>query len=1134
MAMQDKLINNLDKFIRKYYKNQLIKGVLYSIGLLLVTFLAITILEYFGYFSTWVRTLFFWLYIAITVLLVVLYILIPLSKMYKIGRRISYEQAAWIIGKYFPEVSDKLLNLLQLKGLPSAEGSDLLEAGIRQKTENLSPIPFAKAIDLKQNKKYVKYAFIPVLLLIGILIFSPSIIKEPSARIINHTTYYEKPAPFAYRILNKKLEIPQQEDFLLQVKIEGDDIPNEVFINIENQVYKMQKLDKITYSYLFKNVQKSQRFFLEAVDVKSSDYLLTVFPKPTVVDFQVKLSYPAYTGKQPETLSNIGDLTIPEGTTVQWLFQTKDVKDLYFMVNETVEKRSPNENGRLSVAKRFLTSADYGFYVSNPFVLTSDTLRYSVSSIVDVAPMIAAIEMRDSVQNERLFFKGKIKDDYGFSKLQFKMIKTNGEDTTQKRIISNNIPFKPTETAQEFYYATVLEGIEVGPGDRIEYYFEVWDNDAIHGPKSSKSQIFEIKIPTEKELQNALEMASTQIKEASDASMSEIKKMQNEINEMMRKLVNKQELTWQDKKQLEELAKKQKTIKETVQKMQEQMKQNNQLEQQYRKQTESIIEKQKELDRLYNEVMNDEMKEMMKEMEKLMQEADKKKVQQALEELKMKNENIEKQLDQNIELLQRLELEKMIENAIKKTEDLAEKQRDLANETEQSGQKKSEALSEKQDKLNKEFQELQKDIDKVQQKLKQIDEEAEFKRNKETENSISNKQNEASKQLNKGKHKNASEQQKSAADELDKLSNQLAEAQMDMEQEDLAEDAEKVRQLLKNLVTLSFDQEKLIGNLNTTLIQDPMYQKIIANQNKIKDDFKTIEDSLRGMAKRQIKVASVINKEVGEINTNIAKSMNGLLQMNQTFYGNSKNMGTATSMQYAMTSLNNLALVLAESLDQMQSQMRQNSRQKKSGNCKKSGSCKNPGNNPKPGKGKPSPGSMKQMQDALNKQMEAMKKQLDKQGQPKGRGKMGENGMSEEFARMAALQEQIRRMMQKYGEELKQQSGGAMGKDINNVLKQMEQTETDLVNKTISRQTMERQQQIMTRLLEHEKAEMKREKEQRRESTEGKDIFQVSKENLEEYNKLKQKELEMFRTAPPSFTNYYKMKVNEYFYKFEN
>ena len=1135
MYPNDEIIDKLDAFIRKYYKNKLIRGVIYTVALLVIMFILVSLFEYFGYFGTVVRMVIFWSYITITIVFMLFYILFPVLKMCKIGKRMSYSQAAEIIGKHFPEISDKLLNLLQLKELSSSVDSDLLQAGIEQKTNALSPIPFLKAIDLKQNKKYLKYAVVPLFIVILLLLISPAVLKDSSTRIINYSINYQKPAPFSFVLLNDSLHVPQQEDFLLKVKIDGNSVPDEVFIYIDGKSYKMNKLDKITYSYLFKNVQKSHSFYFESVDVRSGIYNLSVYPKPVILDFQVKLSYPTYTRKKSETLVNVGDLLVPEGTEIQWIFQTRDVDHFYFMVDSVSEKYLPNKNGRITISKSIYSPFMYNFYSGNDYISTSDTLNYSLSVIPDAFPMIIVVQMQDSMGSGRVFFRGRIKDDYGFSALKFKLIKTPVDDTINKEFIEKDISFSTIDCSQEFYYSTLFEDIEINSGDKVEYYFEVWDNDGIHGPKLSKSQVFEIKVPTEEELENMLDATSAKVSEMSENSLSEIKKIQKEIADMTRKLLDKKELTWQDKKQMEELAKKQKSLKETLEKMQDQIKQNNMLEQQYREQSEAILEKQKELDRLYNEVLNDEMKEMMNEINKMIEEVDKKKVQDALENMKLKNENLEKQLDQNIELMKRLELEKKIENTIKKTEELADKQRKLAKETENSKRKDIDELSKKQEKLNDEFKSLQKDIDEIQKKAKEINESSDFKRNKEIEKSISNNQKEASKDLQNKDKKKASEKQNSAADELDKMSNQLAEAKLDMEQEELAEDAEQIRQLLKNLVTLSFEQEALITDLNSILIQDPKYQDIISAEHKIKDDFKTIEDSLRAMSKRQIKVASVINKELENINLNISKSLSGLLRMNQTFYGSSKNLGASSSMQYTMMSLNNLALVLAESLDEMQSQMRQNSQKKNSGNCKNSGSCDKPGNS-KPGKGKQSAKSMKELQDALNKQMESMKQQLDKQGNKQdGRSRIGEGSkMSEEFARMAAQQEQIRRMMQKYGEELKQSSGGKMGKEVDKLLKQMEQTETELVNKTITKQTLMRQQQILTRLLEHEKAEMQREKEQRRESKEAKDILQPSQGNLEEYNKLKQKELEMFRTIPPSFTNYYKSKVNEYFYKVGN
>ena len=1126
MADNDIILQKIDAFIRKYYKNRMIKGIICVSALLFAFFLVAVLSENFGYFSTMVRTVIFWLYIVAAVTLIAVYIIVPLAKMHRIGRVLDHEQAAVIIGEHFPEIGDKLLNLLQLKTLSETQDSDLLLASIEQKTAALSPLPFRSAVDLKQNRKYLKYLIIPLLAIVVLLIAAPTLITSPSERILHHGTFYEKPAPFAFELLSHPLQAVKQEDFPLQVEIVGNSLPDEVFVVVGKQSYKMRKDGKTTFSYLFKNVQKTVQFHFEAVGVQSQTFELEVFPKPLLLNFDAKLIYPAYTGRQAELLSNVGDFTLPEGTAVQWSFQTQFAENLYFISDSTVHNLTPDQNGRLSFAKRLFVSQRYGFFTSNSYVKSSDTLLYTITTIPDVAPMIAVSELRDSLRYDRVFFRGQIKDDYGFSKLTFNLVKTTS-DSAYNTVRCYPLSLDKGLSSQEFYYALNVSELDLQMGENITYYFEVWDNDGIHGPKSARSQMFEIRVPTEKEVQNQIDANNESIQNAGEQSMSEIKKTQQEIDELMRKLVDKKELNWQDKKDLEQLAKKQKQLKEDIARMQEQIRQNNAFQQQFHEQTQSILEKQRQLEQLFQQLMTDEMKELMKEIDKLLNDSDKAKLQEALENIKLKNEDIEKQLDQNLELMKRLEAEKMVENAIQKAEELAQKQRDLAKESEKASKKDAEKLSQKQEQLSKEFKELQQSLDKAQEQFRQLEDSPTLRRDKNTEKNIENQQNNAKQNLDKGKNKNASQNQKQAADDLDKLSNQLAESMVDMEQEDLAEDVETIRQLLKNIVTLSFNQEELIDDLNKTYIQDVKYQTIINRQNRVKSDFVAVEDSLRAIAKRQIKVAPMISKEVSAINTNISYSLRDLLRLNQNYYGQSKNTGASRSMQYAVTSLNNLALVLAESLDQMQQQMRQNNQQKKSGSCKKSGTCNNPsqGNSGK----KPSPKTMKQLQDALNKQLEALKKQIDSKGKQQG-GSRQNSEFSEQFAKMVAQQEQIRRMMQQYADELKQSSAGQAGKELDDIMQKMEQTEHDLVNKTITEQTLMRQQQIMTRLLEHEKAQMQREKDDRRQSTEAKEVQQLSKPDLEKYKQLKDKSIETLNNSPIPFTDFYKNKVNEYFF----
>lgn len=1126
MADNDIILQKIDAFIRKYYKSRMIKGCICVVSLLLAVFLVIALAEHFGYFSTAVRTVIFWTYILATAFFVGFYILVPFAKMHKIGSRISREQAALIIGEHFPEIGDKLLNLLQLQTMAETTDSDLLVAGIEQKTQALSLLPFRSAVDLKANRKYFKYLIIPLLVILLLLIVAPSTITAPSLRLLHHNTYYEKPAPFSFELLSHPLQAVKQDDFLLKVGIEGNTVPDEVYVNFGNRSYKMHKDDPATFSYLFKNVQKTQEFYFEAVGVRSQTFELKVFPKPLLLNFEVKLNYPAYTGKPAEQLSNVGDFAVPEGTSVQWSFQTQFVNSLSFIVDSSVQSLVPNQNGRLAFAKRIARTINYGFYTSNSYVNSSDTLFYTISAIPDIAPMIAVAEQHDTLLNDRVFFRGQIKDDYGFSRLAFKIVKTSA-DSSKNSIKSYNLELQKGVSAQEFYYVLNVNELQLSSGESIEYYFEVWDNDGIHGPKSARSQVFEMRMPTDQEIQNQIDANIGNVNKANEQSLSEIKKTQQEISELMRKLVDKKELTWQDKKDLEQLAKQQKKLKDDIAKMQEQIKQNNQFQQQYREQSEAIMEKQRQLEQLYEKLMTDDMKELMKEIEKLMNDVDKSKLQETLENIKLKNEDIEKQLNQDIELMKRLEVEKAVENAIKKAEELSQRQRELSEQTSKASKKDAEKLQQQQEQLNKEFKDLQKSLDKAQEQFRQLEDSPTLRRDKNTEKNIENQQNNALQNLDKGKNKNASQNQKDAADDLDKMSNQLAESLVDMEQEDLAEDVETVRQLLKNLVTLSFNQEQLADDLNQTYIQDTKYQTIINRQNRVKIDFAAVEDSLRAMAKRQIKIASLVNKEVSAINTNISYSLRDLLRLNQNYYGQSKNSSASRSMQYTVTSLNNLALVLAESLDQMQQQMRQNNQMKKSGSCKKSGNCNNPSQG-KSGK-KPSPKTMKQLQEALNKQLEALKKQIDAKGKQQS-GSRSNSEFSEQFAKMVAQQEQIRRMMQKYAEELKQSTAGNAGKELDDIMQKMEQTEHDLVNKTITEQTIMRQQQIMTRLLEHEKAQMQREKDDRRQSTEAHEVQQLSAPDLEKYNQLKNKNIETLQTNPASFTDFYKNKINEYFY----
>lgn len=1103
------LIKKLDEFTRKYYKNFLMRGSIYSVASIIVFFILVTTLEYFGHFGTLARSVIFYAFIAINLGILYFYFFTPLLKIYRIGKIISHEQAATIIGQHFSDIKDKLLNTLQLKQLADSNPSNasLITASIDQRIEQLRPVPFHIAIDLRKNRKYLKYALVPILLLLFIIIAAPGLITDPTNRLLHHNTYYEREAPFQFVVQNKSLEAVQQEDYVLDVKMTGKEIPENIFIEINGNEYQLTKENTVNFHYTFKNLQKDQKFQLFADDYYSREYEISVIPRPMILNFDVSLSYPAYVGKKDESLTNTGDLVVPEGTSIKWHFLTKDTKNITLRFkdkNVETENKSGNSYSYTSV---FKSSQNYSIIPANEYLKNSDSLTYAISVIADAYPTIKVLEYGDSVNKSQYYYKGMIKDDYGFTALTFNYRKLDSEDSLiTKRSIVKPVTINNAVNQQEFYYFFDFSTIATEPGDEFEYYFEVWDNDGVNGSKATRSQKLVYKLPSEKELETQTKESNEKIENDLTTSIAGAKKLQKQIEEFSKNLVDKKTLNWQEKKQLQDILDMQKNLQDKVDLIQKENLKKNNLEDQYQKNNEDLLKKQEELNKLFNDLMNDEMKELFKKLQDMLDKMDKTKINDLLDKMKLSSKDLEKQLDRNLELFKQLEVEKELNETIEKLNKLSEKQEKLSEKTEKENSGKNDSLKKAQEELNKEFQDIRKDIDTLQKNNQELENPNNLDSTDAEEKNIQQEQSNSMNNLNNNKNKKASQSQKNAANQMKELAEKMEQMQNDMQMENNTEDIEALRDILENLIKASFDQEDLITQLGETKSSDPKYNTIIQQQKDLKDDIQMIEDSLFALSKRQSQIESYVNQEIADINNNMDNSLTGL---------KNRNPNTAKAkQQMAMTSINNLALMLSETLSAMQQQLAS-----QKGSCSKSGSCS------KPGSGSPSFKSMRQLQEKLNKAMEEM------QNGTNPNGTNGQQSISEQLAKLAAEQEAIRKQLQEMMEKMKEDGSTETG-DMNDLMNKMEESETELVNKMLSGETLERQKEILTHLLESEKAEKERELDEKRESNEAKNENYSNPEKFFEYNSIKMQEVELLKTVPPTLKTFYKNKVNEYFYNF--
>jgi hypothetical protein len=1145
------LIEKIDQFTRKYYMNNLIRGSLYSIGVLLAAFISFSLLESYYFSATsssmQLRKVLFYSFLGISALTLGVLVFRPLLQYFKLGAVISHEQAASIIGHHFGNVKDKLLNVLQLKDQMNYADSALVEASINQKIQNLKPVPFAAAIDLKENKRYLRYALPPLLLLL-LMLFSSNILEESAGRIINNNKEFEKAALFSFVIDDKERKVVQYNNYELEVHVDGEALPNEVFIEVDNYKYKLEKKTPNTFKYTFVELRKDTKFNLTANGVISKNYDIDVLEKPQIADFDIKLDYPSYTGRKDESITGIGDLVVPVGTNIDWFFKSINTNALSI--------KFPGEEGRtettqvgesaFSAQKRVLKEGTYKIFIGNKELPTGDSISYSLTLIPDMYPSIDVKSNRDSLNDKVVYFVGEASDDYGLRALNFNYKIERNEQVIKE----DKMPMTITKGKQTTYdHIMNVKDLNLQPGDKLSYYFQVFDNDGVKGSKSVKTPVMYYEMPTVEELKENESTNNTEIKNELEDAIKKMKKLGDNVKKVQNRILQKKDMNWQDRRELEKLIKEREEIAEEIEQAKDNFDENIEKQEEYQKVSKEIAEKQEMLQKLFDEVMNDEMKDLFQEMEEMLNEMDQEQLKEQLDEIKMSEEEMEKELDRMLELFKKMEVEKAMEDAVSELDSLAKEQEDLSKEAEENAKKDEDAdkdnkdgddkkgddkkgddkdgdkkdgddkkkmsqeeMEKKQEEINKKFDEIMKKVEEAKEKNEDLenpmdmDSEEMDEQQKDVQENLQN----SSEQLQKKKNKKASKSQKNAAEKMKEMSKEMKEMMKMNEMEQMKEDVKSMRQLLENLVDMSFDQEDLIEEVNVTIANTPTYVRLVQKQDKIKDDFRHIEDSLQALSKRVYQIEAFVTEKVTAVKKTLKKSVETLEERQKRT--------AVVQQQYTMTGVNDLALMLNEAMDQMQQQMAQ--QMPGTQVCEKPGQGKPGGQGEGKGKDgkKPGMGGMRQMQEQLNKQMEKMKEMM-KQGKMPG---------GKQFAQMAAKQAAIRKAMQD-AKKKGQKKGKGGGKELQEMIDAMDKVETDLVNKRLPNDMQKRQKDILTRLLQAENAERERELDEKREAERPEKYVPKMPPALEEYLKKRQGQVEMFKTVSPSLKPYYKNLVEKYF-----
>ena len=1120
--IQDKL----EAFIRRYYTNELIKGAILFFAIGLLYFLFTLFVEHVLWLNTSARSVLFWLFIAVEIGLLVKFIFIPLAKLFKLQKGIDYKLASKIIGKHFREVNDKLLNVLQLN--ESASKSELLLASIEQKSVELNPIPFKSAVNLNKNFSYLKYAAIPVaILLLTFFTGNFNWFSDSYKRVVHYKTAYEPPAPFQFFVVNDALKAIENKDFKLIVKTAGDVTPENAEITFNDETYFLQQKGVGEFEYIFTQPKEAIIFRLSANNVVSKPYVLEVLEVPSFLSFNMVLEYPQHTKKKQDIFKSTGNAVVPEGTRIKWQLSTKSTDYVNLFAKDTLSFVS-NTTNVFEASKLVFNNFDYTISASNKNLQNFENLAFSVQVVKDEFPELNIKSAVDSLDLQTLYFYGQISDDYGFSKLQLVYYPFDNEE--DKRF--QNIPISNGNISE--FISAFPNNLEISEGLPYTLYFQVFDNDKVNGFKSSKSNLFNYRKRTKSEEEQKVLQEQNQTIQDLNKSLQKFDEQDKQLEEFSKNQKEKSTLNFNDKKKLESFIKRQKQQDEMMQNFNKQLKENLEQFQKETKQEDVFKEDLKE--RLKeNEAQLKKDEKLLEELEKIQEKINKEELTQKLEELAKQNKNKKRSLEQLLELAKRFYVEKKLEKLQNELKELSEEQENLSEESEEKNTK------ENQEELNKAFDEFQKDLDELQKDNKALKKPLEIPRDKLDEQEVQDEQKSATDALEnkdgnqdaqqkQAQKQKAKQSQKKAAKKMQQMSDKMQQSMQSGGGEQMQEDTEMLRQILDNIVLFSFNQEALMNQFKNIEVDHNKYANYLRKQNNLKEHFEHIDDSLFALSLRQPKLSENVNKEITEVFYNIEKALD-LFADNQMYQG-------VSSQQFTVTASNNLADFLSDVLDNMQESLSMSQ-----------GS----------GQGDMQLPDIIMSQEQLNKMMQEGIKKVER-GKPKeeGKGKEGEKGKdgnkgkegnqngkqkgdgqngnptngdgfnNDSNGELYEIYQKQQALRQSLEDQLKKEGIGSSGDKL---LKQMEDIELDLLNKGFTNQTLQKMMQFQHQLLKLENATFQQGQDNKRKSETNTNSFDNDSNNIIPTAKQYFKSTEILNRQTLPLRQVYKKKVQAYFKK---
>ncbi len=1044
----------------------------------------------------------------------------PLGRLLGLLDGPSDEEVARTVGEHHPIVADRLVNLLQIaEGQRSHAPAPYVDRAVQHLAEQIDEVQFEEVADYRPARTAARWATLPLLAVLAFLLAAPSTFLEASERLLAPQTEFDRPAPFQFAVRPGNADLVKGDSLPITVRATGT-VPETATLLLRSlddespQRIALEADSTGTFRHTVANVRRPLRYRVVASPVRTEWYDVKVANRPFLRQLQLQLTFPAYTDRPTQTLSpNVGDVDALPGTRVAVAATLGGAP-----VTEAV---LDFENGSLrpltvsddSATGTFTLQREDTYVLrleSNGGIPNRDPIRYDVALQPDARPSVTFLEPERTAeltpaltQEVRL----QLSDDYGFRRVALfsRRIDGAGKDSSFSSI---NLSLPQPEQADQVLSHTWLlaqeSGLDLERGDEVAYYVKVWDNDTVNGPKSGRTATQRLRYPSLSEQYEELDTLQEKTGEQMRKLDRESRNVQRQFRNLRDEIRRTRDADWEDRRQLEQLQQKQESLSQGKEELSRKVDSLNREMQRNDLTSPETSEKFQELKRTVDEMKSENLQEILKKVRKTMQNQGFRQMQSAMENANSQLEQQQRQLERTLELFKQLKARQKMEELTRRAKDLNERERNISEQTAERMDPSSEAdsserseetssspdslsvdsgapppsstsdssasipsdstssattdstsaprpdslstqnspsadssanedLAREQEQVAEEMKKLLESMENAEQEMQDVpsapSEALQKMRKKMQQQNVPEQMQQNSQQLRQNQLQNAHQQQRKFQKQLQNMQSGLSQMQQQMQGQQRQMNVAGLRSALENTLRLSQNQEALRTTIEGLAANGPTVRQYSVEQKDLADGLEHLADSLQSIAGRLPEMSQAIQKQTGNALRAMEKSITSL---------DEREANQATGYQKtSMKHLNELALLLSNLLEQMQ-------RQSGSGSGQMSMQQ-----------------AMQQLQKASGQQQK-----LNQQIQEflnKAQGQRLSQDMEARRQQLAEQQRQIKKQLEEMDieEETRKQLLG----DLQKIADQMEESANDLQNGRRSRDLIERQQQILTRLL---------------------------------------------------------------------